>query len=440
MRGIAQTLAGFSALLLTAPGATAESEAEVANADRIAELERKVGVLTDELERTRSEAAVPEDRDLESNYGFGPAASKVYDIAGGLSIGGYGEAYYRNFVADSDGNKNQADMLRAVLYFGYKFSDSILFNSEIEFEHATTSSTESSSGGSVSVEFATLDFLLDEAANIRAGLMLIPMGFINEIHEPPFYFGVNRPEVERQIIPSTWRENGVGIFGAIFDDLFSYKMYLVNGLNAKGFSPGGLRGGRQKGNRALAEHLAFVTRVDTEPLPGLLFGGSVYVGKSGQNQKVDGTKIPDAMTTIWELHAEYKAYGMSLRGLITGADVTDNGQLSDALIAIGEIDPGEGIGGNMLGGYVEAGYDIMPLFDRDTRMALEPFFRWERYDTQRGMANGFNSDGSKDIWSYTTGFSFLPIPNVVIKADYRRRNAQSGNKPDELNLGIGYVF
>jgi opacity protein-like surface antigen len=440
MRGHARTLTTLSALLLSAATAGAQDDAEIANADRIAELERKVNVLSDELERTRSELAVPTETPLEGSFGFGPGASKVYDITRGLSIGGYGEGHYTNFVADSDGNKNRADMLRAVLYFGYKFTDSIVFNSEIEFEHATTGSTESSSGGSASVEFATLDFLLHESANIRTGLMLIPMGFVNEIHEPPFFFGVNRPDIERQIIPSTWRENGVGLFGSFLDDTIEYKAYVVNGLNAKGFRTGGLRSGRQKGNRALAEHLAFVTRVDWTPLAGLQLGGSVYVGKSGQNQKIDGTKIPDSMTTIWELHSEYKAYGMSLRGLFTMATVSDNGQLSDALIDLGEIDPDEGIGGEMLGGYVEAGYDVMPLFDSETTMALEPFFRYERYDTQRGMASGFSSQDSKDIWNYTTGFSFLPIPNVVIKADYRRRNAQSGNKPDEVNLGIGYVF
>jgi len=440
MRGITRALAGCWALMLAAPFAAAETDEEVANSDRISELERKVSVLTDELERTRADQGVPEELELESNWGLGPAASKVYDVTRGISIGGYGQGHYTNYVADSDGNKNEADLLRAVLYFGYKWSDSILFNSEIEFEHATTEATETSGGGSVSVEFATLDFLLAEYANLRTGLMLIPMGFLNEMHEPPFFFGVHRPDVERYIIPSTWRENGVGLFGSFFDDLISYKAYVVNGMNAKGFRPDGLREGRQNGSEALAEDLAFVSRIDVEPLEGLLVGGSVYVGKSGQDQKIDGTKIPDALTTIWEFHSEYKAYGLSLRGLITGARVADNGQLSDALIAIGDLDPGEGIGGEMLGGYVEAAYDIMPLIDADTTMALEPFFRWERYDTQRGMAEGFDSDGNDDVWSYTTGFSFLPIPNVVIKADYRRRNAQSGNKPDEVNLGFGYVF
>ena len=122
-----------------------------------------------------------------------------------------------------------------VLYTGYKFTDSILFNAEIEFEHATTGSTKSSSGGgSVSVEFAYLDFLLRDWANIRAGLVLVPMGFLNEIHEPVSYFGVNRPDIERQIIPSTWRENGVGIHGTLYEQV-DYQAFVINGFNARGF-------------------------------------------------------------------------------------------------------------------------------------------------------------------------------------------------------------
>jgi hypothetical protein len=249
-------------------GANAIDQA-TAQEDRIAELERTVAVLADELERTRRQLAVPEDKSLSSKYGLAPAASKIYDLGHGLSIGGYGEGYYSNLVGDKGDAKNRADLQRLVLYTGYKFTDNILFNAEIEFEHATTSSTESSGGGSVSVEFAYLDFLLRDWANIRAGLVLVPMGFINEIHEPVSYFGVHRPEIERQIIPSTWRENGVGIHGTLYEQV-DYQAFVINGFNAEGFDSGGLRGGRQKGNRALAEHLAFVARLDCTPIGELL--------------------------------------------------------------------------------------------------------------------------------------------------------------------------
>jgi len=441
--------------LLGCAGLAVADDADEATAqeDRIAELERMVAVLADELERTRRELAVPEDEPLSSKFGLGPAASKIYDLGRGLSIGGYGEGYYSNLVSDKGDGKNRADLLRTVLYAGYKFTDSILFNSEIEFEHATTSSTESSGGGSVSVEFAYLDFLLRDWANIRAGLVLVPMGFINEIHEPVSYFGVNRPEIERQIIPSTWRENGVGIHGTLYEQV-DYQAFVINGFNAEGFDSGGLRDGRQQGNRALAEHLAFVGRLDWTPINQLLVGGSVYHGNSGQNQdvRVSGAfgsytvEIPDTSTTVWEVHAQYEDYGLHLRSLFTMAEIGDSGDLTAALAPVGvsggtgELAAGEAIGGEMLGVYGEIAYDLMPLFFPGSEKTLEPFFRYSYYDTQRDMPSGFSADKSNEIEIYTLGFSFQPIPQVVIKADYRNRVAKSGGLPDEVNLGVGFVF
>ncbi len=424
-----------------------------AQEDRIAELERTVAVLADELERTRRELAVPEDQPLSSKFGLAPAASKIYGLGRGLSIGGYGEGYYSNLVGDKGDAKNRADLLRMVLYTGYKFTDSILFNAEIEFEHATTGSTKSSSGGSVSVEFAYLDFLLRDWANIRAGLVLVPMGFLNEIHEPVSYFGVHRPEIERQIIPSTWRENGVGIYGTLYEQV-DYQAFVINGFNAEGFDSGGLRGGRQKGNRALADHIAFVARLDWTPIQQLVVGGSVYYGKSGQNQNVAVSgafgsytvAIPDTPTTIWEVHAQYEDHGWHLRSLFTMADIGDTAALTAALAPIGpgggtgELGVGEAIAGEMLGVYGEVAYDLMPLLFPGSERTLEPFFRYSYYDTQRDVPSGFSSDKSKEIEIYTLGFSFQPIPRVVIKADYRNRVAKSGGLPDEFNLGVGFVF
>jgi len=454
---IAGWLIVFPVAYGVADSARAETtETSLAQEDRIAELERTVAVLADELERTRRELAVPEEHELVARYGRADGASRIYDVNRGLSIGGYGEGQYRKLVDDDAGNKDRADLLRLVLYTGYKFTDSILFNAEIEFEHATTSSTESSGDGSVSVEFAHLDFLLKNWFNVRAGLVLVPMGFINEIHEPTSYFGVNRPEVERQIIPATWRENGVGVLGTFFEQL-EYEAYVVNGFNAEGFDSSGLRGGRQKGNRALAEHLAFVARFDWTPIAPLEIGGSVYHGKSGQNQNVgvsagDGfgaysVDIPDTPTTVWEVHAQYENRGLHLRSLFTMAEIGDNTDLTLALAPVGpddggtgELDLGEGVGGEMLGVYGEVAYELMPLFFPDSEKSLEPFFRFEYYDTQRDMPSGFSKDKSKEIQVYTLGFSFQPTPNVVIKADYRNRVAESGGLPDEFNLGMGFVF
>jgi hypothetical protein len=452
-RGTRQLIAAIACFGWAGLASADASEEARAQADRIAELERTVAVLADELERTRRELAVPEDEPLSSKYGLAPAAAKIYDLSRGLSIGGYGEGYYRNYVGDKGDEKNRADLQRVVLYTGYKFTDSILFNSEIEFEHATTSSTESSSGGSVSVEFAYLDFLLRDWANIRAGLVLVPMGFLNEIHEPVSFFGVHRPDIERQIIPTTWRENGVGIHGTLYEQV-DYQAFVINGFNAEGFDSSGLRGGRQQGNRALAEHLAFVARLDWTPIEQVLVGGSVYHGNSGQNQDVTVSgafgsytvEIPDTPTTVWEVHAQYEDYGLHLRSLFTMAEIGDSGDLTAALGPVGlgggtgELSAGEAVAGQMLGVYGEIAFDLMPLFFPGSEKTLEPFFRYSYYDTQRDVPSGFSSDKSKEIEVYTLGFSFQPIPRVVIKADYRNRIAKTGGLPDEFNLGVGFVF
>ena len=170
---------------------------------------------------------------------MGPAASKIYAVEQGLSIGGYGETIYNHFEAA--GKSDQFDNLRAVLYFGYKYNDKWVLNTEIEIEHGSTSKD-----GSVSSEFAYLDYLASDALNFRAGLMLVPVGLVNELHEPTVFLGARRPDVENRIIPSTWRENGVGIFGELAEGL-TYKAYVVNGLKGENFSGKGLRGGRQKG-------------------------------------------------------------------------------------------------------------------------------------------------------------------------------------------------
>ena len=139
----------------------------------------------------------PRKQVLKSAYGLGPAASKVYQVGKGLSIGGYGEANYQKIVSDEGKAKDNADFERLVLYVGYKFTDWILFNSEIEFEHGTTGEGDEEEG-EVSVEFAALDFFIDPRVNIRTGMVLMPMGLINQIHEPPFFFGNNRPVVDRR--------------------------------------------------------------------------------------------------------------------------------------------------------------------------------------------------------------------------------------------------
>ena len=424
----------------------------------IEELEERIKILAEAIDDLRSETAVPEDVDPERGFsGLGPAASKVYRRDRGLSIGGYGDIRFRHFTKNENGSQDIFDALRFVLYTGYKFNDWLVMNSEVEFEHGSTSGS-----GSVSVEFLTVDFLLDATFNIRAGLVLLPMGFVNEVHEPPFFFGAERPEVERRIIPTTWRENGGGFFGN-FDlggagDL-GYRMYAVNGFDATGFSSSGLRGGRQKGSEALSDHWAFVGRLEYDMsafAPGLTFGGSVYAGKSGQNQENDvcisdctpppagspifqpgfeTRSVPDAFVHIYEVHAQYKAYGLSLRGLWAQAFVDDAGQLSTAL-GLGTT---SSVAKQMVGGYAEIGYDVLPLLV-ETNMSLRPFLRYEYLDTQHKVASGFRKDQSRDFHLFVVGLHYTPIPQVVVKLDYRDFRAKRGALKDEVQASIGFVF
>ncbi len=397
-----------------AEGTVAEGPAEAQptnDSERIDDLEEKVGVLAEEVGRLESIFAVPEELALVSFHGLGPAASKVYKKDGGLSIGGYGENRIRTFHnTDDDDRDNIYDQLRAVLYVGYKFNENWVLNSEIEYEHG---------GEEVGVEFLTIDYIWRDEVNFRAGNLLVPMGFVNEIHEPTFFFGAERPEVERAILPSTWHENGAGIWGRIADRI-EYRAYAINGFDGQEFSSSGMRNGRQGGAEALANDFAFVGRVDVDVVQGMTVGGSAYTGQSGQEQTSNATgadrNVPDAQTTIYELHAQYKGNGASLRALWTEAFVDEAGRLSRVL-AKGAT---ASVAQQMRGWYLEAAYDILPLLMESTRASVEPFFRFERYDTQRDVSDlGFDRDRTKDIDLYVAGVQFKPIPQLVFKLDYR---------------------
>ncbi|MEI6335946.1 MAG: hypothetical protein WCS87_15405 [Methylococcaceae bacterium] len=409
-----------------------ETKVAVSN---VKNLERKTDILSQEVEKLRTNLAIPEEKQLKSAYGLGPAASKVYQVGKGLSIGGYGEAFYQDVVSDNNNDaKSTADLERMVLYVGYKFTDKILFNSEVEFEHGSTERN-----GAVSVEFAALDFFINPMANVRAGMVLMPMGFLNQIHEPPFYFGNHRPEVEQKIIPSTWNEVGVGLFGAITPNL-TYTTYVVNGMNAKNFDSNGIRNGRQGGSQALAQNLGYVARMDYVPdaLPGVTVGGSAYVGNSGQDQDYAGQK-PDVLTQLYESHVQWKYRGLEFRTLGSWGFVNN----ADVLSLAAKANPvtGEGvIGSQNYGWYSEVGYDVLPLMFRDTPQYLAPFVRYEKLNTIAKAPTGFTGDPTKDQQIFQVGLQYKPIPQVVIKADYRNFVAKQGALPDDFNLGFGFIF
>jgi hypothetical protein len=353
-------------------------------------------------------------------------ASKVYRVQRGVSIGGYGEIVYENVAGEREdglpsGATDEFDALRGILYVGYKFNDKVLFNSEIEIEHATEAF----------LEFAYVDYQATDNLGIRGGLLLAPMGLVNELHEPTYFLGTKRSITESRIIPTTWRENGVGIFGDTGP--LEWRAYIMNSFDGSGFSGSGLRGGRQKGGEALAEDFGVAGRVDFVGRPGLRLGASAFFGETAQNQVLDGEQVGGGVV-IWDLHADYRVQGWVIRGLVAGAHVSDVGELNE----LNGLTGSNGIGSEMLGWYGEVGYDI--LRSVDTTHELTPYLRYERANTQREVATGFTANPANDVTAFSAGLAWKPVPQVVWKLDWSDVSNQANTGVDQVNLQIGWLF
>jgi len=415
---------------------------QAADTTSLAELRRKLDALTRQMERMQLGQEVV--RADTSMYGLAPAASKIYRTEQGVSVGGYGEVLYESFASErEDGTEaavdDQLDALRAIVYVGYKFNDELLFNSEIEVEHGSTSGDV----GSVSLEFAYLDYRLSDDFGFRAGMVLPPMGFVNEIHEPPTFLGTERPATESAIIPSTWRANGIGFFGSSGD--FEYRAYAINSFDAvgdgaspaSGYSASGIRGGRQKGAKAVAEDIAGVGRVDWKGAPGLMLGTSIFLGEAGQNTPVPGAASDatiDGRTLIWEGHAQYRARGFDLRALYATADVDDVAQLN----AVRGLTGSSSIGERMVGGYVQAGYDVLRQAETDHQ--LLPYVRLETLDTQDEVPADFSADPATDRSIVSIGAAWKPVPGAILKADYQIHSNEAETGVDQFNVALGWLF
>lgn len=375
---------------------------------QMAEVQREIDILSQEIEKLKTTPQKEVSQAPQQTYGLGVAASKVYRAEQGVSFGGYGEFAYRR----EQGQPAMADLLRGVLYTGYKFSNRALFNSELEVEDASTEV-----GGNVNLEFAYLDYLLRPAANVRAGLLLVPMGLVNEQHEPTAYLASRRPLTEQVIIPATWSELGGGIFGD--SGKWTYRAYLMTGLKGTQFTgEEGLREGRQGGGNVIAEDLAGVARVDFHPFEGTMLGGSIYSGHSGQ--KLAGPY--KGQVSLGEIHADSRFRGVTLRGLMARGTARNIAHLTTS------DDP---IGSSFGGWYVEGGYDIA---------RFTPYARYERADTQRRMDAGLVRNPENDRRIFTFGLSYKPMPQSVIKIDYENVDNRAHTGADRVNVSLGYIF
>ncbi|HEX9285946.1 MAG TPA: hypothetical protein VF999_01640 [Thermoanaerobaculia bacterium] len=403
---------------------------------QIEELRRQIDVLTREIENLKSAAPEKAPTGTRGAFGLGPAASKIYGVTRGVSIGGYGEALYQNFDRERDDGTpsdrtDSIDLARAVLYFGYKFDEHFLFNSEIEYEHATTGEGDEEKG-EVSVEFAYLDYLIRREFNLRAGLVLLPVGFVNELHEPPVFLGARRPEVEDRILPTTWRELGLGVFGDVGP--FAYRAYLVDGLDSAGFEGADpLHEGRQGGSNARAEDFALTARLDFVGIPGVLIGGSGYTGNSAQGREVEGHSF-DGRVALLDAHAEWRWHGIQARALTARGSIGDAARVN----ALNGLSGTDSVGKRFTGTYVEAGYDV--LFLRGGRASLVPFARREQFNTQDAVPAGFVADPANDVSLWTIGLQYRPIPQIVVKLDYQDARNRARTGVDQWNLALGWLF
>jgi hypothetical protein len=422
---------------LLAHGQPIESQAQD-DSTRISDLERQIEAITRDLEALTlgTEVVNPAQRGA---FGMAPAAGKVYTINPGVSIGGYGEVLYQTYAGtkengDPSGKAAKLDAYRGIIYVGYKFNDRILFNSEIEIEHGSTGLA-----GSASLEFAYLDYKLTDNFGLRAGLLLVPVGITNEVHEPPVWLGTTRPLTENKIIPTTWRESGFGIFGET--EAFSYRAYLVNSLDgvgggssgASGFSSSGLRGGRQKGSKAVAENFSAVGRIDYTGTPGLMIGTSFYTGDQGHNRELNGRKVSIG-TNIWEAHFKYQARGFDFQALTALASVTN----ADDLNELKGLSGSGSVGEKLSGWYAQVGYDL--LWSSASEQQLLPYFRYETVNTQAEVPSGYSSSGSKDFNVTAIGMAWKPIGNTVLKMDYQMHSNASSSGINQFNVAMGWLF
>lgn len=409
MRRITRALSLVTTMALATQAATLE--------ERVATLEEQNTILTEEVLASQSAGFTKVDP-TQSYTGLGAAASKVFYSKNPLSIGGYGEMFYAN----PDNGDDYADVYRFITYFGYRFTDNIILNVEIEYEHGDTSQ-----GGKVVVEFFHLDFLWKDEINLRVGNLLVPMGLVNLRHEPTLFRTVQRPEVEKYLLPSTWQENGLMAYGTFEDVGITYSAGMVNALNVDSDTTtqaeqSWIRDGRIGSAKDGSFTPAFVGRVDYIGTPGLMLGASLYYG-DGSNKK-DGTGIDGLTTTIFDLHAAYESGSFSATALYTQTNL-DGAQK----LGTGAVEKASGY-------YVNTSYDISSLIGIDMKIPI--FAQYQDFNPVESTVDGLNEEKYQTKIA-TIGFNVFPSSQTVLKFDYAMEDV-GGVEQNTLSVGMGFLF
>jgi len=361
-----------------------------------------------EIERLKAQAAQTDAKVEATASAF--ESSNSGDWMSRTSIGGYGEHHFNHFEDKDD----EVDAHRFVLFVGHQFSDTLRFFSELEVEHGLVEDTADGSGpGELELEQALIQW--DFAANhsLTLGQFLIPVGILNETHEPDTFYGTERNNVEAQIVPATWWETGAMVGGEILPGL-SYNVAVHSGLKTPvtGSSTLLVRSGRQKSAKATAEDLAFTGRLKYTGIAGLELATTYQ-----QQQDVTQGGIPgeDTAGSLWEAHARYTIAGLTLTALAAEWDI--DGATAKALGR-----------DQQKGAYVEASYKITPK--------LGIFVRQSEWDNNAG------SSADTEVEQLDVGINYWLHERVVLKADIVNHKPPStaSSDNDGFNLGLGWSF
>ncbi len=354
-----------------------------------------------------------------------------------LTIGGYGQIDYNQILDMDSYNNGGLDVHRLVLMFGYKFSAKTQFITEIEIEHVQE----------VYVEQAFLQHEILPWLKLRGGLMLIPMGIINEYHEPSTFNGVERPNLDKYIVPTTWREIGVGFTGTFPSAALSYQIYLINGF--KGYDDGaklnganGFRSGRQKGAESIINSPNLTFKINYFGLPGLQLGLSGYMGKTQSSlfssiEKSDDQAVASADSSVVALSmigldARYQLGGLQLRGQANLGIVSNSARYNEFT--------GSDLGSSIGGWYLEASYDLLHSSDR-FKSGLIPFIRYEQYNTQASIESPTIVNPAYQRSDLTLGLGWKLTAGAMLKADFQWfGNKASDEAITQFNAGVAVWF
>ena len=343
------------------------------------------------------------------------------------SLSGYMDFHYNN----PEFGDATVDFHRFVLLVTHSFSDRIRFVGELEVEHALVEGLEEK--GELELEQAYVDFLLTRGFNVRAGMMLMPLGIINERHEPPVYYGVERPFIDTVVIPSTWFEAGAGVHGEVGRG-WRYRAFVTAPLDASEFSADeGIREGRQKGAEANVSSAAVTGRFEYVGVRGLTLGASGWSGRSGFQFR-PRFNVP---VSIAEADARFSRRGLELRGQFAQVWIDNAGLLNDALALRAGVNPN--IARAIRGFSLESGQRVIS----NARLGeVGAFLRYENFDTQFRMPSGYVPLREFDRAAWVIGANYWPDPDVAIKMDYSIVGSQSSvvRAPNSFNVGLGWWF